>query len=453
MRITKISVKGLFGMFDHEIPLNQESRITIIHGPNGVGKTVVMELVNSLFNFGYEYIASIPFEQFEIEFSGRGVLTIGKGLNIDDEDEFSTLIINYTNETGETQSPCTVTIPSINLLHNKVFEMRPELSPIYHSGELFWASGVDKRKDKKYPKTHSILGLVGHTQSFYSKANLLNENSDLHTEVYGEVPEWFKNIQRSASPKLISTMRLLQQVESEIDYWNMFRARREMFEASELYFKKNRKKPPTVFFPGPLSTIYEVEDFLAEFAISEDHLLDSHNLDSEIEALNDLLAEDPYEAGRIGAKERIFELEVELEQSKADEYGYKKAKELCELVNEHYLFKTFRYDDALYTVHLVSDVGAAIPLSKLSSGEQQLLVLYFRLLFEIEPDTLVMIDEPELSMNVVWQRNFLKDLQRIIELRNFDVLIATHSPQIIHDKWDWMVALGETIDGLDDETR
>ncbi len=104
-------------------------------------------------------------------------------------------------------------------------------------------------------------------------------------------------------------------------------------------------------------------------------------------------------------------------------------------------------------MHLVSDVGAAIPLSKLSSGEQQLLVLYFRLLFEIEPDTLVMIDEPELSMNVVWQRNFLKDLQRIIELRNFDVLIATHSPQIIHDKWDWMVALGETIDGLDDETR
>ena len=30
MRITKISVKGLFGMFDHEIPLNQESRITIM---------------------------------------------------------------------------------------------------------------------------------------------------------------------------------------------------------------------------------------------------------------------------------------------------------------------------------------------------------------------------------------------------------------------------------------
>ena len=35
-------------MFDHEIPLNQESRITIIHGPNGVGKTVLMRMVSWL---------------------------------------------------------------------------------------------------------------------------------------------------------------------------------------------------------------------------------------------------------------------------------------------------------------------------------------------------------------------------------------------------------------------
>ena len=38
MRITKVLVKKLFGIFDHEIPLNQDSRITIIHGPNGFGK-------------------------------------------------------------------------------------------------------------------------------------------------------------------------------------------------------------------------------------------------------------------------------------------------------------------------------------------------------------------------------------------------------------------------------
>ena len=74
------------------------------------------------------------------------------------------------------------------------------------------------------------------------------------------------------------------------------------------------------------------------------------------------------------------------------------------------------------------------------------MVMYYKLLFETDPDTLVIIDEPELSMNVVWQRNFLKDLQRIVDLRQFDVLIATHSPQIIHDKWDWMVPLGSKVD-------
>ena len=65
MRISKVSVKGLFGKFDHEIPLNQESRITIIHGPNGVGKTVtLLELVQGLFNYDYELLGETPFDEF-----------------------------------------------------------------------------------------------------------------------------------------------------------------------------------------------------------------------------------------------------------------------------------------------------------------------------------------------------------------------------------------------------
>jgi hypothetical protein len=36
---------------------------------------------------------------------------------------------------------------------------------------------------------------------------------------------------------------------------------------------------------------------------------------------------------------------------------------------------------------------------------------------------------------------FLKDLQTIIKLADFDVLIATHSPSIIEDRWDLTVEL------------
>ncbi len=42
MRIKQISVDGLFGIFDHVIPLKMDERITVIHGLNGIGKTAIL---------------------------------------------------------------------------------------------------------------------------------------------------------------------------------------------------------------------------------------------------------------------------------------------------------------------------------------------------------------------------------------------------------------------------
>ncbi len=94
MRITKISVTGLFGMFDHEIPLNQESRITIVHGPNGVGKTVLMRMVNSLFHYEYWRIGSIPFENLDIQFAW------GSSLNVQRIETDKKLVIRYSDDSG-----------------------------------------------------------------------------------------------------------------------------------------------------------------------------------------------------------------------------------------------------------------------------------------------------------------------------------------------------------------
>ena len=72
----------------------------------------------------------------------------------------------------------------------------------------------------------------------------------------------------------------------------------------------------------------------------------------------------------------------------------------------------------------------------LSSGEQHEIVLLFELLFETKPNSLILIDEPELSLHVAWQREMLKDLQEIADLSDFRAILATHSPQIINDRWD-----------------
>ncbi|MEC4851793.1 MAG: AAA family ATPase, partial [Jaaginema sp. PMC 1079.18] len=79
--------------------------------------------------------------------------------------------------------------------------------------------------------------------------------------------------------------------------------------------------------------------------------------------------------------------------------------------------------------------------TELSSGEQHELVLLYELLFKVEPNSLVLIDEPELSLHVGWQVQFLKDLQEIVKLANLDILMATHSPDIIQDRWDLTVEL------------
>lgn len=56
LRVVEIGVRGLFGLYDHTIKLNSAERITIIHGPNGVGKTKVLEMVNHFLSFNFEIL-------------------------------------------------------------------------------------------------------------------------------------------------------------------------------------------------------------------------------------------------------------------------------------------------------------------------------------------------------------------------------------------------------------
>ncbi|MDR2845709.1 MAG: AAA family ATPase [Candidatus Methanoplasma sp.] len=80
--------------------------------------------------------------------------------------------------------------------------------------------------------------------------------------------------------------------------------------------------------------------------------------------------------------------------------------------------------------------GTAIPINKLSSGEEQLLVIFYRLLFQTDAGSLAIIDEPEISLHVSWQQRIGSIFSDIARLRSLQVIVATHSPQIIHDSWD-----------------
>jgi predicted ATP-binding protein involved in virulence len=86
--------------------------------------------------------------------------------------------------------------------------------------------------------------------------------------------------------------------------------------------------------------------------------------------------------------------------------------------------------------HFVTNKGKELSLTDLSSGEQHEVVLLYELIFKTTPNTVVLIDEPEISLHVTWQKEFLRDLLAIIQLQQLQVIVATHSPSIIHDRWD-----------------
>ena len=92
-------------------------------------------------------------------------------------------------------------------------------------------------------------------------------------------------------------------------------------------------------------------------------------------------------------------------------------------------------------IKIIANNGRPINPSKLSSGEQHELVLLFELLFKNEKESLILIDEPEISLHISWQKMFLDDLLKIANISPFDAIVATHSTYIVNDKQELSVPL------------
>ena len=87
-----------------------------------------------------------------------------------------------------------------------------------------------------------------------------------------------------------------------------------------------------------------------------------------------------------------------------------------------------------------------INFEELSSGEKKIIILFMFLVFS--KNQIILLDEPEASLSIVWQENLLKDI-----INNFDfnkIIVATQSPYIIEseDLDDYIIPL---IDGEQNE--
>ena len=76
----------------------------------------------------------------------------------------------------------------------------------------------------------------------------------------------------------------------------------------------------------------------------------------------------------------------------------------------------------------------------LSSGEKQILILLTEALLRAYEPVVYIADEPELSLHVVWQEKLLESLVSLSE--QIQVIVATHSPDIVGRFKDSVIDLG-----------
>ena len=85
--------------------------------------------------------------------------------------------------------------------------------------------------------------------------------------------------------------------------------------------------------------------------------------------------------------------------------------------------------------------------NQLSSGEKQLLLILLTVLCQDEKPTILLMDEPEISLHLRWQYELIEVIRELNP--NCQVIIVTHSPSLFTNGWRnrvfWMEDLSELI--------
>ena len=88
------------------------------------------------------------------------------------------------------------------------------------------------------------------------------------------------------------------------------------------------------------------------------------------------------------------------------------------------------------------DTGDLLSPKELSTGERQLVFLFCASLLSRSGHTIFMIDEPELSLNVKWQRRLVSSLANLGRGATTQFIMATHSIEIMARHRDAVIELG-----------
>lgn len=163
-----------------------------------------------------------------------------------------------------------------------------------------------------------------------------------------------------------------------------------------------------------------------------------------------------------GIKDRLLKIKTNTTIDKNDKislYFYKKILEICEkteklenvvikcfdILNNYLYEKKFVYNKGSFKYNILSD-NKKLYLKDLSSGEKKIVQIFVWLYFINKDKVIIIIDEPELSLSIKWQKKILVHIRKSPNC--IGLIAATHSPFIFHNEklGQYVHYIGESID-------
>jgi ABC-type Mn2+/Zn2+ transport system ATPase subunit len=433
-------VLGLVHSFDHSVSLNTEEHITVLVGPNGVGKTMLLKIIDAFFNRQLSRLYALPFTQILLGFSDNITVKIESPKTV--------------TETWAKAHPDEVLPPpAIRFSYQKngsderlAWEYRPVRRHVRPEEVKRYLE-----YDRKRPGVPSVYinSKTGHEATYTELARRYRE---IFPASRGQEPEWLLEIIQSINCRFIQTQRLLNISADSEPTPVVEQDAEDLAEAIQSAYTKYAITSQTLDQTFPRRVLL-LQSTLPESEAALRRQL--NDLDVQRAKLT--------EAGLLGQAEgasleideknwdesirRVIHIYIDDTRQKFETLRpiHEKISAFIEILKSKFRYKGIKASRE-NGISITSERGEEIKLSSLSSGEQHQLVLLYELLFKTQDGTLLLIDEPELSLHVAWQKRVIPDLERVIELNKLDVVLATHSPQIINDRWDLTIELGGTTD-------
>lgn len=426
MKILELKITKLHDYIDYNIMFNKD--VTFLYGDNGCGKTTVLNIITSI-------ITGRVYELFKFRFNSIALKYIEQHSNtpkkiiIHKNNENSTLIINYN------QKDYAIELQRIRIMEERI-EDEIEIEHLYLS-EYSVLSEIKKEFSYIYLPLNRN-GSINDNVSIYMRKNLhrlytrasaysdltINDVTTLIRESYNRINFTLSKINENFSEELLKSFLDIENITN----------------AKQLLIYANKLNPDDISkiqndYTVVLKTIKKWDDSTNEkITIFFESLLNDIKKSKNENGLN---IEILFKLSELIKINSVIEKAERLEQSKSKVTqplsnflnavnkfikGKNNKKEIC-IDKEGQLF--------LKTSH-----KPKIDLQLLSSGEKQIVTFFAYLVFGLNNtnQSLFIVDEPELSLHLEWQLEFVDTL---LELNpDIQLIFATHSPEIIGKRRD-----------------